>query len=76
MVPLMAWCGFWQLDRAEEKAAIAVAWDQQQAQPAVPLESRVGGAPDQLAYRPAAATGKYRQSEYLLLDKHPGGLQN
>ena len=73
MVPLMVWLGFWQLDRAEEKAAIAVAWDQQQAQAPVPLQSLVGQAPDQLAYRPASATGRYRQSEYLLLDNRTHG---
>jgi cytochrome oxidase assembly protein ShyY1 len=68
MVPTMIALGFWQLGRAEEKAALAAAWERQQAQPPVPVQTLLGREPGALAYRPVTATGRLRESEYLLLD--------
>ena len=68
MVPTMIALGFWQLGRAEEKESLAAAWERQQAQPPVPVQTLLNRSPGTLAYRPATATGQFRDSEYLLLD--------
>ena len=68
MVPTMIALGFWQLGRADEKTALAAAWERQQNQPPVEVQNLDGRAPEALAYRPVTATGRFRDSEYLLLD--------
>ncbi len=73
MVPTMIALGFWQLARADEKAALGAAWEQQQNLPPVAVENLRDQAPAGLAYRPVTATGRFRESEYLLLDNRVYG---
>ena len=68
MVPLMVNLGFWQLQRAEEKAALAASWELRQAQPPALLADLWEASPGDLAYRPVTVTGRFREGEYLLLD--------
>lgn len=68
MVPLMVNLGFWQLQRAEEKSALAASWERRQAQPPALLSELWAAPPGELAYRPVTITGKFRDDEYLLLD--------
>lgn len=68
MVPLMIGLGFWQLQRAAEKVALASAFDaRQQLGPARIAELREQPA-DSLAYAPAALSGKFLPDAYFLLD--------
>lgn len=68
MVPLMVGLGFWQLQRAEEKAALALAFEAQRQRPAVELASLAGAPAEQLAYLPVRMRGSFRIGEYFLLD--------
>lgn len=68
MVPLMVGLGFWQIQRAGEKAVLAEAWEQRRQQPPSPLSLLQGESADALAYRPVEITGRFLQEEYFLLD--------
>ena len=68
LLPLLISLGFWQLQRAEEKAALATAFEGQQARPPAPLENLGDLSPQALAYLPVTVTGSFRESEYFLLD--------
>lgn len=68
MVPLMTWLGIWQLQRAEEKAALAASFDQKQASPPTQIDSVWGQSASALAYLPVKLSGRLRQQEYFLLD--------
>jgi surfeit locus 1 family protein len=68
MVPFMVFLGFWQLQRADEKAALAAASEQRRQQSPVPLEELWEAPGDTLAYRPVQATGRFLPDEYFLLD--------
>lgn len=68
MVPLMAGLGYWQLQRAGDKASLAAAWDQRQQRPPAPLDSLWEAAPESLAYAPTEFSGSFLADEYLLLD--------
>lgn len=68
MVPVMVHLGFWQLDRAEEKSALAATWSSRQAQAPVPVESLWGEPGPAVAYLPVELQGQLRETEYLLLD--------
>jgi cytochrome oxidase assembly protein ShyY1 len=68
LVPLMVFLGFWQLQRADEKAALADAWEQRRQQPPAPLDKLWSVPGDSLAYRPVQFTGRFLQDEYFLLD--------
>lgn len=67
-IPLLLALGLWQLERAEEKAQLARAWELRQLQAPVPVASLLGQAVDPLPYTPVTVRGKLRESEYLLLD--------
>jgi len=67
-VPLLVALGFWQLERAGEKAQLARAWELRQSQAPMPLASLLGQAVQPLPYTPVTARGTIRESEYLLLD--------
>ena len=73
LVPLMTALGFWQLARAEEKAALAEAFESRQKQPPTPLSSAQERAPEALAYLPVELTGHFREGEYFLLDNRTQG---
>lgn len=68
MVPLMVSLGFWQLQRAEEKAALAAAFDARQLQPAAPLSELWDKSDESLAYAPVRLIGHFLPDAYFLLD--------
>lgn len=68
LLPLLISLGFWQLQRAEEKATLAVSFEQQQSRPPAPLDGLWRAGPESLAYLPVALAGQFRDSEYFLLD--------
>ncbi|WP_170287209.1 SURF1 family protein [Halioglobus maricola] len=72
LLPLLISLGFWQLQRAEEKAALALSFAQKQARPPAPLASLVDRSPESLAYLPVSLEGEYR-GEYFLLDNRMQG---
>ena len=68
MIPVLISLGFWQLSRAEEKVALASAFEERQAmRPATPAAMASLDAAE-LAYRPAFARGEYQPGRYFLLD--------
>lgn len=73
LLPLLISLGFWQLQRAEEKAALALAFERQQASPPAPLTSLVGAPAAELAYRPVVLRGRYIAGRDLLLDNRTRG---
>jgi cytochrome oxidase assembly protein ShyY1 len=73
MVALMVWLGLWQLQRAEEKAALATTFTQRQAQRPAPLSALWDEPPAALAYVPVQLTGTFLQDEYFLLDNRISG---
>lgn len=68
LVPLMVFLGFWQLQRADDKAALSAAWEQRQQRPPAPLPGLWGEPEEKLAYLPVELTGTFLQDEYFLLD--------
>lgn len=68
MVPLLVGLGFWQLARADEKRALAAAYEAQRQRPPARLAELVGAPAAELAYRPVRLQGSYRQGEYFLVD--------
>ncbi len=73
LVPVMVGLGFWQLQRAGEKAVLADSFERRQLQaPASPgeLADLPGSA---LAYRPARIDGTPLAEEYFLLDNRIQG---
>lgn len=68
MLPALCGLGVWQLQRADEKAALAQAFEQQQRMPPAPLTELQGQRPESLAYRPVRARGTFEPSAYFLLD--------
>ena len=67
-LPLLISLGFWQLQRAEEKADLAAAFERQQVSPPAPLPALAGQPAARLAYRPVVLRGQYVPGRYLLLD--------
>jgi surfeit locus 1 family protein len=68
MIPLMVALGFWQLQRAEEKAALAAAFEERQAKPPAPVSELWDEPGAALAYVPVQLTGTFLAQEYFLLD--------
>lgn len=68
LLPLLISLGFWQLQRAEEKAALALAFERQQASPPAPLASLQDASAAELAYRPVLLRGHFVEGRDLLLD--------
>ena len=73
MVPFMAGLGFWQLQRAEEKAALAASFEQRQQQPPAPITQLWDMAKESLAYLPVELSGSFLGDEYFLLDNRIQG---
>lgn len=68
LVPLMVGLGFWQLHRADEKTALAAAFETRQQQPPATL-SRLWDQPAELlAYAPVRISGHFVPGAYFLLD--------
>lgn len=68
LLPLLLSLGFWQLQRADEKATLAAAFENKQVQPPAPLASVAGRSADDLAYLPVSLSGHFREGEHFLLD--------
>tara|TARA_R110002072_G_scaffold87977_6_gene198211 strand:- start:24184 stop:24954 length:771 start_codon:yes stop_codon:yes gene_type:complete len=68
LVPFMVGLGFWQLQRAEEKSAMAAAFEARQQQPPVPLSTLWEEPGEQLAYASVTMKGQFTPNEYFLLD--------
>jgi cytochrome oxidase assembly protein ShyY1 len=68
LVPALVALGFWQLERADEKADLEARWSARQSEAPVPLASLAGDAPEQLAYRRVLLQGEFLAGHYLLLD--------
>ncbi len=68
LLPLLTGLGFWQLQRAGEKALIGAAWEQRQSQAPVPLGQVWDRPADSLAYQPVRVSGEFIGDEYFLLD--------
>ncbi|MBR9912616.1 MAG: SURF1 family protein [Gammaproteobacteria bacterium] len=66
-LPLLAWLGFWQLERAAEKSALLAAIAAQQALPPVQLDLRAGSG-ELSGYRRVRAVGTFLQERTWLVD--------
>jgi surfeit locus 1 family protein len=75
LVPLMIGLGFWQLQRAEEKAALAMAFEERQEQPPTPLSALWDKPGESLAYTPVRLSGQFVPDAYFLLDNQMRGGQ-
>lgn len=68
LVPLMIALGFWQLSRAEEKAALAAQFADRQSRTPASQEALAGLDAAELAYLPVELTGRFDSERYFLLD--------
>lgn len=68
MVPLMLGLGVWQLQRAQEKAALAATFEERQQQPPAPLATLWGRSAGSLAYQRVRLLGSFIPDKYFLLD--------
>jgi cytochrome oxidase assembly protein ShyY1 len=68
LVPLMTGLGFWQLQRAGEKQALASSFELRQSSPPAPLRELWEKPAQELAYLPVQLRGSFRSGEYFLLD--------
>jgi cytochrome oxidase assembly protein ShyY1 len=68
LVPLMAGLGFWQLQRAEEKAALAADWEARQHLAPAPLAELVDAQADALPYRRVRIVGEFSPEQFFLVD--------
>jgi len=68
LLPLLIYLGFWQLQRAEEKALLATAFAERQASVPVLLSADLAGRTDSLAYLPVRIRGKFVAGRDILLD--------
>jgi cytochrome oxidase assembly protein ShyY1 len=73
LLPALIALGFWQLQRADEKAQLQASWETRQSQAPVELAELAAGEPDQLAYRRLVLRGEYLPGHYLLLDNRVHG---
>lgn len=68
MVPLMVGLGFWQLQRAADKAALAASFESRQQQAPAALSKLLDKPADLLAYAPVQLSGHFLPDAYFLLD--------
>ncbi|GAB3283413.1 SURF1 family protein [Parahaliea aestuarii] len=68
LLPLLIGLGFWQLERADEKRALAQTFDERRALAPADIATLWQASADELAYRPALARGEFDPRRYLLLD--------
>ncbi len=74
LVPVFVGLGFWQLDRADEKAAISQDWHSRQQLPPRPL-LQVDGDAGQLAHQKVLLEGEFLSGRDFLLDNRMQGGQ-
>lgn len=68
LVPLMVSLGFWQLQRGEDKAALAATFEARQQQAPALLPALWEETPEALAYAPVRLVGSFLPDEYFLRD--------
>jgi surfeit locus 1 family protein len=68
MVPLMIGLGFWQLQRAEEKATLAATYEARRQQSPAELSDLWDKPPEALVYAPVRLRGSFVPEAYFLLD--------
>lgn len=68
MVPVMIALGFWQLQRAEEKAELSASWAARAQQAPVDLSGLIAADASALPYRRVEVAGSYSPEKYFLLD--------
>ena len=68
VLPLLFGLGAWQLQRAQEKAALEASWEARQNQMPRPLEPLWNESAATLAYLPVTLSGIFLRDEYFLLD--------
>ena len=68
LVPLMIFLGFWQLQRADEKALLATSFEQKQQQDPASIDELWAASADTLAYLPVEMRGTFANDRYFLLD--------
>jgi len=68
MIPFMVSLGFWQLQRADEKAAMAAAFEARQVQRPAPLSELWDMPAGSMGYLPVQLSGTFLQEQYFLLD--------
>jgi cytochrome oxidase assembly protein ShyY1 len=75
MLPLLVGLGFWQLQRAGEKAALAVSFEERQQRQPARLDALWEKPAQSLAYLPVRLRGSYLPQAYFLLDNQVRGGQ-
>ena len=73
MAPLMLGLGFWQLQRAEEKATLGASFEARQQQRPASLSLLWEQPAQSLAYLPVRVSGDYSPDQYFLLDNQIDG---
>ena len=68
LLPVMLSLGLWQLERADEKAAIGAHWEQRKLQPPVALPQVEAKAVAELKYLPVMLRGQFLANQYFLVD--------
>lgn len=68
LLPTLVGLGFWQIQRAEEKASLASAFEEQQLMPPAALTALWESPAETLAYRSVEVVGEYVPDAYFLLD--------
>ena len=68
LLPVLLGLGFWQLQRADEKAAITVRWEQRRQQAPVALQRVNIDDKAELEYLPVKLRGQFLPGQYFLLD--------
>ena len=68
LVPFMVGLGFWQLQRADEKSAMAAAFEARQQQPPAALATLWEQPREQWSYASVTLKGHFTPDQYLLLD--------
>jgi surfeit locus 1 family protein len=68
LFPALIALGFWQLERAEEKAELEARWSARQSEAPIPLAALTDADPAELAYRRVSLQGEFLTGHYLLLD--------
>jgi len=68
LLPVMLGLGFWQLQRAEEKALIGSQWEQRKLLPPVALQQVDWSDSRAMEYLPVQLRGQFLTDQYFLLD--------
>jgi surfeit locus 1 family protein len=73
LLPTLVFLGFWQLQRADEKAVLAQTFEQRRHQAPLEIHKAVGRSAEALAYMPVRFSGQFDENRYYLLDNRVYG---